>query len=79
MGKFIDYLNEANVITIDVDWVDDNPIESKKLLNKYKIKKKITGTTTADLTGDKKNLISFMKVAGYEKDLEDLYPQLFKD
>ena len=49
---------------------------------KYKIKIKQTGRTTADVSGEKKNIIGFMKdpdIMGMDDmDLEDLYPALYE-
>jgi hypothetical protein len=68
-------MNEGKV-TIDVDFVVDDQKATDKLLKKHKVTAKITGDTTADLTGEKKNLIAYLKAGGYV-DLEELYPELF--
>jgi hypothetical protein len=69
-------LNEKK-LTVDVDWVPDNEGQAQSLLKTFNLKFKQTGNTTADITGDAKNIIKWMNKAGYE-DIEELYPQLFE-
>ena len=71
-------LNEASVITIDVDYVCDDSIACKKLQKKHNIKIKMTSDTTADATGKKKDLLAWMEAAGYgdEGEVLDMYPEL---
>tara|TARA_B100000963_G_scaffold49748_1_gene37958 strand:- start:370 stop:1524 length:1155 start_codon:yes stop_codon:yes gene_type:complete len=70
-------LNEE---TIDVDYIGGREA-SKKYERKFKIKIKDTGSTTADITGSKANLIKFLKSDAYlmdEDEIEELYPELME-
>lgn len=66
---------------LDIDFIGDKAL-AKKAEKKYKIKIKPTGRTTADVSGEKKNIIGFMKdpdIMGMDDmDLEDLYPALYE-
>lgn len=66
---------------LDIDYIGDKAL-TKKAEKKYKIKIKQTGRTTADVSGEKKNIIGFMKdpdIMGMDDmDLEDLYPALYE-
>ena len=66
---------------LDIDFIGDKAL-AKKAEKKYKIKIKQTGRTTADVSGEKKNIIGFMKdpdIMGMDDmDLEDLYPALYE-
>lgn len=71
-------LNEGNKkVTVDVDYVCDNQSDCDKMAKKHKVKVVITGDSTANVTGNQKDVIAWMKAAGYE-DLEELYPELFE-
>jgi hypothetical protein len=66
--------------TIDVDYIGDKGL-TKKLESKFKVKIKPTGSTTADITGEKKNILSFMKSDAYmmdDGDIEELFPELLE-
>ena len=66
--------------TIDVDYIGDKGL-TKKLESKFKVKIKQTGSTTADITGEKKNILSFMKSDAYmmdDGDIEELFPELLE-
>jgi hypothetical protein len=66
--------------TIDVDYIGDKGL-TKKLESKFKVKIKQTGSTTADITGEKKNILSFMKSDDYmmdDGDIEELFPELLE-
>tara|TARA_Y100000385_G_scaffold252310_1_gene275687 strand:- start:3163 stop:3999 length:837 start_codon:yes stop_codon:yes gene_type:complete len=66
--------------TIDVDYIGDKGL-TKKLESKFKVKIKQTGSTTADITGEKKNILSFMKSDAYmmdDRDIEELFPELLE-
>ena len=66
---------------LDIDFIGDKAL-AKKAEKKYKIKIKQTGRTTADVSGEKKNIVGFMKdpdIMGMDDmDLEDLYPELYE-
>ena len=66
---------------LDIDYIGDKAL-TKKAEKKHKIKIKQTGRTTADVSGEKKNIIAFMKdpdIMGMDSDdLEDLYPALYE-
>ena len=53
-------LKKSGKGTIDIDYIGDSNL-TKKLEKKFKIKIKQTGQTTADISGDYKNIISFLK------------------
>ena len=53
-------LKKSGKGTIDIDYIGDSNL-TKKLERKFKIKIKQTGQTTADISGDYKNIISFLK------------------
>ena len=66
--------------TLDIDYIGDRDL-TKKLEKKFKIKFKQTGSTTADVTGDKKMLLAFLKSDAFlmdDEDVEDLYPDLLE-
>ena len=66
--------------TLDIDYIGDKSL-TKKLEKKFKIKFKQTGSTTADVSGDKKMLLAFMKSDAYlmdDDDIEELYPDLLE-
>ena len=66
--------------TIDVDYIGDKDL-SKKLEKKFKIKIKATGRTTADVSGNKANIIKFLKSDAYlmdEDEIEDTFPELME-
>jgi len=53
-------LKKSGKGTIDIDYIGDSNL-TKKLERKFKIKIKQTGQTTADVSGDYKNIVSFLK------------------
>lgn len=63
--------------TADVDYIGDKDL-TRKLEKKFKIKIKQTGTTTADIMGDKKNVLDFlMKHYYYDaSEVEELHPEI---
>ena len=63
-------------ITIDIDWIGDRN-DTKKAEKAHKIKIKPTGRRTADVTGEKKDLYSFLVGDHYVMDPEDV-EALFK-
>ena len=66
--------------TLDIDYIGDKDL-TKKLEKKFKIKIKNTGQTTADISGEKKMLLAFMKSDAYlmdDEDIEELYPELLE-
>jgi len=67
-------------ITLDMDWIA-NKAETREAEKKFKIKVKFTGSGTADVTGEKKDLLAMMKsdIYGYEdEDVEDIYPEIYE-
>ena len=66
--------------TIDIDFVGDKK-DMKDAEKKYKLKFKITGRTTADVTGEKKNLLDYLTGPMYGMDpvdVEDLFSKIFE-
>ena len=67
--------------TLDIDYIGD-PKHAKTAEKRHKIKIKVTGRSTADITGEKKNIVAYMKDPDLygmdDSDIEDVYPQLFK-
>ena len=63
----------------DIDYIGDEDL-TKKIEKKFKIKVKQTGNTTADLIGNKQNIVNFlMKHYYYDADeVEELYPDLLE-
>jgi hypothetical protein len=64
--------------TIDVDYIGDKGL-TKKLESKFKVKIKQTGSSTADITGDRKNIINLLKSDAYlmdEDEIEDTFSEL---
>ena len=63
----------------DIDYIGDIDL-TKKIEKKYKIKLKQTGRTTADIIGNKQNIVNFlMKHYYYDADeVEELYPDLLE-
>lgn len=66
---------------LDIDYIGDKAL-TKKAEKKHKVKIKVTGRTTADISGEKKSIIAFMKdpdIMGMDDmDLEDLYSELYE-
>lgn len=66
--------------TIDIDYIGDKAL-TKKVESKFKIKVKQTGSTTADIMGEKKNILAFMQSDAYmmdDKDIKELFPELLE-
>ena len=67
--------------TQDIDYIGDKS-HAKQAEKKHKIKIKVTGRSTADITGEKKNIIAYLKdpdLYGMDDlDIEDIYPELYK-
>ena len=66
--------------TIDIDYIGDKAL-TKKVESKFKIKIKQTGSTTADIMGEKKNILSFMQSDAYmmdDGDIKELFPELLE-
>ncbi len=74
-------LIEGKKVTIGVDYIHDGGEDNHKFLKKeFKINIKVTGDTTADLTGSPKNLKKYLTSEYYDMDIEDvkeLFPELF--
>jgi len=66
---------------VDMDWVGDKNL-AKQAEKKHKIKIKPTGRTTADVSGEKKNILAYLKdpeLYGMDDgDIKDLFPELFE-
>ena len=67
--------------TQDIDYIGDRS-HAKTAEKKHKIKIKVTGRSTADITGEKKDIIAYLKdpdLYGMDDlDIEDIYPELYK-
>ena len=66
--------------TIDIDYIGDKAL-TKKVESKFKVKIKQTGSTTADIMGEKKNILAFMQSDAYmmdDGDIKDLFPELLE-
>jgi hypothetical protein len=67
--------------TQDIDYIGDKS-HAKTAEKKHKIKIKVTGRSTADISGEKKNIIAYLKdpdLYGMDDlDIEDIYPELYK-
>jgi len=66
--------------TVDIDYIGDKKL-TKKMESKFKIKIKQTGQTTADVTGEKKNVLAFMQSDAYlmdDGDIKELFPELLE-
>ena len=63
----------------DIDWIGSNA-DAKKAEKKFKVKIKLKGRGTADVTGDKKNIVAMLsdeETYGMDMDdIEDLFPEL---
>ena len=73
------YMTEGKKVTIDIDLDWGDPDEVADSAKKYKIKIKETSYTTADVTGDPKNIKKYLLGDDYGMDPEDLdglYPEL---
>ena len=64
----------------DVDYIGD-PELTKKLEKKFKVKIKSSGRTSADIIGNKANIVKLLQSDAYlmdDEDIEDLYPGLLE-
>ena len=71
-------LKKSGKGTIDVDYIGGSDL-TKKLEKKFKVKIKQTGRTTADISGDYKNIIKLLKSDAYlmdEDEIEDTFLEL---
>lgn len=68
--------------TIDIDYIG-NAKQAKDAMKKHKVKIKMKGRGTADVSGDKQAIVNMMMdpdIMGFDADdLEDIYPELFED
>ena len=68
--------------TIDIDYIG-NAKQAKDAMKKHKVKIKMKGRGTADVSGDKQAIVNMMldpDIMGFDvEDLEDIYPELFED
>ena len=74
-------LKKSGKDTLDVDYIGDDRL-TKELEKKFKVKIKSTGNTTADITGDRKNIINLLKSDAYlmdEDEIEDTFPSLAEE
>ena len=66
---------------LDIDWIGSSS-DTKKAEKKHKVKIKQTGRTTADISGEKKNILALLMdpdIYGMDSgDAEDLFPELFE-
>jgi len=66
--------------TIDADYIGDRYFTNVSQ-RQFKIKIKPTGKSTADITGEKKNIIAFLQSDDYgmdDRDIKDLFPELLE-
>jgi hypothetical protein len=66
--------------TVDADYMGDRYFTNVSQ-RKFKIKIKPTGKSTADITGEKKDIIAFLKSDDYgmdDRDIKDLFPELLE-
>jgi hypothetical protein len=71
-------LNKSGKATLDIDYIGGKDL-TKKLEKKFKVKIKQTGSSTADITGDRKNIINLLKSDAYlmdEDEIEDTFSEL---
>jgi len=64
----------------DVDYIGD-PDLTKKLEKKFKVKIKSSGRTSADIIGNKANIVKLLQSDAYlmdDEDIEELYPDLLE-
>ena len=68
--------------TIDIDYIG-NAKQAKDAMKKHKVKIRMRGRGTADVSGDKQAIVNMMldpDIMGFDvEDLEDIYPELFED
>lgn len=66
---------------LDIDFIGDNKLRSDAK-KKYKVDIKTTGSSTADIKGDKANILKFLQdpeMYGMDdSEIEDLFPELFE-
>lgn len=64
----------------DIDYVGDKQL-TQKIEKMFKIKIKQTGNTTADVTGEKKDILNFLMKHYYydDSDVMELYPEIVED
>jgi len=64
----------------DIDYVGDRKL-TQKIEKIYKIKIKQTGNTTADVTGEKKDILKFLQKHYYYDNLDvmELHPEIVED
>ena len=65
----------------DIDWIG-SPAGAKKAEKKFKVKIKMKGRGTADVSGEKKNIVAMLsdeETYGMDmEDIEDIFPELFE-
>lgn len=67
--------------TVDVDLDMSDSYFTNVSQRKFKIKIKPTGKSTADITGEKKDIIAFLQSNDYgmdDRDIKDLFPELLE-
>ena len=67
-------------VTIDIDWIGDRK-DTRDAEKKFKLKIKQTGRTTADVSGEKKDVYAFLVGNMYGMDVgdvEDLFKKIFE-
>ena len=64
----------------DIDYVGDRKL-TQKIEKMFKIKIKQTGNTTADVTGEKKDILNFLQKHYYYDNLDvmELHPEIVED
>ena len=86
MADFKEILKESIVeeganVTVDIDYIGPKKMAVSQS-KKYKIKIKITGSSSADVSGNKANIIKFLtSKEDYnmsKEDVKELFPELYK-
>jgi len=81
MKTYKQIIAEAKKVSIDINWASEIKGLDKKLGKKYGIKIKDDDNMHADVTGDPKKILKFLRSADYDmdmEDIEDLYPELLE-
>ena len=66
--------------TVDVDYIGDSYFTNVSQ-RKFNLKIKPTSRSTADITGEKKDIIAFLQTDDYgmeDEDIKDLFPELLR-
>ena len=72
-------------VTVDIDYVEVPEKEKAaemKFRKKNRVKVKVTGDSSADVSGERKDVYAWMKHAGFfdgldDEEIEQMHPELF--